>query len=354
MKILLIIPYEGHFSNFSSRLTHYMDTKAEKGEISVTTITPPYYSCYSKTKKMLNKRQVALVMIYNLFYFIYRFVLAGRHRYDAIILDSHVIAIPFLLLVKIFPFVRAKSKILVISFFLHGISKNRFVQNFLRFVLGSKGVVLTTQSLHELQYYAHLIGSDRVVYLPFSQHEVSVSKDRGKGKDYIFAGGYTNRDYECLFKAARMVDQHFIIICSKLNRIDLAQKPDNVRILYDTSHADFHGYLKNSKIVVIPLKENTGSSGQMVALAAMFFKKPVIYANTDSISQYFEAGVSGVPYRMNDAQDLANKIRFLLAEPLVRDKLGAKAFETYYAKYHISKYCEKLAHLVLSREIPKG
>jgi hypothetical protein len=64
------------------------------------------------------------------------------------------------------------------------------------------------------------------------------------------------------------------------------------------------------------------------------------------LSQYFEAGVSGIPYEINNVEDLADKIRLLLAEPKLREKLGANAYETYYKKYHIFRYCEFLANLI--------
>jgi glycosyltransferase involved in cell wall biosynthesis len=85
----------------------------------------------------------------------------------------------------------------------------------------------------------------------------------------------------------------------------------------------------------------------MVALAAMLFKKPIIYTNIDSVSQYFEDGVSGTPYEINNAEDLADKIHHLLADSQLRETLGANAYKTYYEKYHISKYCESLAKLML-------
>ena len=346
MNVLVVIQYGGHFSNFSSHLPGYLNGTGGKKKVTVTTVMPPYYSCYSKTGKMLNKKQLVVVMFFNFFYFLYAFVLKEREKYNVIILDSHVVAVPFLFLVKIFPFVNAEKNIIVMSFFLHTLSEKKIIQKILRFVLKGKKVLMSAQSEHEVEYYSQLMGKTKVVHFPFCQHEVSISEACGRGEEYIFAGGYTNRDYECLFEAARKINHNFIIISSKLNQTHLAQKPDNVKILSDRSHADFHGYLKNSKIVVIPLKEKTGSSGQKVALAAMLFKKPIIYTDIDSISQYFEPGLSGIRYQINNAEELADKIHYLLSEPQLREKLGANAYETYCKKYHISKYCEFLADLI--------
>ena len=340
MKLLIIIPYEG----FSRHVSHYLD---EMQEITTTTVIPPYYSCYSRTGKMLDKKQVVAVMVFNFFFFIYRFVIRKREKYEVILLNSHIVAIPFLFLARILPFINARKKIIVTFFFLHGLGKKRVVQKILRFLFRNRRVLLVAQSSDEVEYYSQLMDKDKIIYFPFCQHEVSISEDCGKGEEYLFSGGYTNRDYECLFEAARKVNHKFIIICSRLNQIDTKQAPNNVRILTDTPSKDFHGYLKNSKIVIIPLKDKTGSSGQKVALAAMLFKKPIIYTNIDSISQYFEDGVTGIPYEINNAADLSDKIQRLLSTPDLREKLGANAFKTYYERYHISKYCEFMADLIL-------
>jgi glycosyltransferase involved in cell wall biosynthesis len=347
MNILIVIPYKGYFSNFSSYLAGCLNGRKDVQKSTVTTVMPPYYSCYSKTGKILDKRQIIMVMFFDFFYFAYHFAIRRRQKHDVILLASHVIAIPFLFLVRIFPFINARKNIIVISFFLHGLGQKKFVQSILRFLLGNRKVILIVQSEYEAEYYSHLMGNDRVARFPFCQHEVSISEESGKGEAYIFAGGYTNRDYECLFEAARKLSYDFVVICSRLNKIEIDQKPSNVRILREITPSEFHGYLKNSKMVIIPLKERTGSSGQMVALAAMLFKKPIIYTNIDSVSQYFEDGVSGIPYEINNADDLADKIRHLLAEPQLCEKLGANAYKTYCEKYHISKYCESLAELVM-------
>lgn len=308
---------------------------------------PPYYSVYAKTMKMLNRRQIVVVMLFNFFYFAYRFVTRKRQKYDVILLAGNEVVIPFLFLVKIFPFINAEKNIIVMSFFLHGLGEKRVVQKLLRFLLKGEKILLATQSNQEVEYYSKLMDEARVICSPFCQHEVPFSDDYGKGEEYIFAGGYTNRDYDCLFQTARIINHNFTFICSRLNQININKKPDNVKLLIETSPREFNGYLKNAKIVIIPLKEKTGSSGQMVALAAMFFKKPIIYTNIDSVSQYFEDGVSGVGYEINNSEDLADKINRPLSDERLCEKLGANAYKSYRENYHISKYSEFLAELIL-------
>jgi len=345
MDVLIIIPYEGYFSDFSSYLVRVLNSKRDEPKVRVTKVITPYYF---KTSKILGKRQIFGVMVFNFFYYFCHFVIAKKRDYDIIVLANHTVTIPFLLMVRVLPFVKARKRIIVTSFFLHGMAKKKVVQRALHFLFSNDKLVLQVQSPDEVEYYSKLIDEAKIVHIPFCQGEVSNYGNCGEAQEYIFAGGYTNRDYNCLLEAARRIDHKFIVISSKLNQMSrVKQTPSNVKILTDTNPKDFHGYLKNSKIVVIPLNEEIGSSGQMVALAAMFFKKPIIYTNINSVSQYFEDGVSGTSYEKGDAEDLASKITYLLSEPDFCEKLGINAFRRYYENYHVANYCEFLADLIL-------
>lgn len=349
MNLLIVIPYAKYYSDFAHHLNDYLNGITGVQRTTVTIVTPPFYSYYIKKVKWAGKKKSAICHVFNFIFFLFRFVITSR-RYDAIILASHVIAIPFLFAIKVLPFMRPKKDIIVTSFFLHDMGKKKIVQRILRFLLADKKILLLAQSAYEEKYYSQLTDKAKVIHFPFCQHEVSFSENCGKGEEYIFSGGYTNRDYDCLLKAAQEVDHDFLVISSRLNQIDHSnQKVSNVRILSDTTHKDFHGYLKNSKIVVIPLKEETGAAGQMVALAAMAFKKPIIYTKIDSVSQYFEDGVSGISYERNNSEDLVEKIEFLLSDAHLRKELGTNAFKRYCENYHISKYCEFLAGLISDR-----
>ena len=348
MNLLIVIPYTGYYSDFSRHLNNYLDGIKDARKITVTTVTPPFYSYYVKKIKWVGKKKSAIYLIFNFFFFLFRFVITKGQRYDTVILASHVVAIPFLFAIRVLPFMRPRKNIIVTSFFLHDMGKKKIIQKILRFLFANKRLLLLAQSTYEVEYYSQLTDKAKVIHFPFCQHEVSSSEKCGQGEEYIFSGGYTNRDYDCLLKAVQKVDHDFLIICSRLNQMDQAnQKSSNVRILSDTTHKDFHGYLKNSKIVIIALKEETGSAGQMVALAAMSFKKPIIYTNIDSVSQYFEEGVSGIPYEKNNAEDLIEKILYLLSDVHLREELGTNACMRYHERYHISKYCEFLANLIL-------
>lgn len=339
MNLLIINPRKDLFGGF----LHYLDHRNLKHEIQVTTLSP---SRYFMKNKIFSKNEAIIPIVYNFFYFIFHLVTTKARKYEFIILNGVFVVFPFLLISKIFPVIKPKEKFIVIYFYVHSGGKSNVVQNILHFFFNDEKICLLVQNTYEINYYSQIAEKAEVIYFPYCQGKISTYGNYGQGKNYIFAGGYTNRDYECLLKAAKKVNYNFLIICSKLNRVKT--KLHNVKILNDVDASEFFGYLRNSKIVILPLKEETGSSGQMVALAAMFFKKPIIYTNITSVSQYFEDGVSGLSYETGDEEALIGKISCLLSDPNLGEKLGMQAYKSYSEHFYVSKYYEFLVNLIFS------
>ncbi len=293
-----------------------------------------------------NKKRILLLMVMNFIYFLFSFAKL-RKKYDVVLLNGVTIAIPYLFISKVLSRFRPRKRLVLIHFYFYGLGKNKRIQSILKFLLSFKNLFIIVFSHHEIAYYTQQIGMDlsNVAYYPYCQDKVIFSEDCGRSKNYIFAGGYTNRDYDCLLDAANKVNHEFLIICSKRNKIRRSNCR-NVQILMDMRPYEFYGFLGNAKIVVIPLKEETAASGQMVALAAMFLKKPVIYANISSLSQYFDDGFTGLSYEPGNAEDLAGKIQQLLSSDHLREELGQKAYKTYCENYQVTPLYHYVASLM--------
>ncbi|MCZ6744444.1 MAG: hypothetical protein O7D31_07170, partial [Alphaproteobacteria bacterium] len=57
---------------------------------------------------------------------------------------------------------------------------------------------------------------------------------------------------------------------------------------------DFEEYIRKAKACILPLRYNTGASGQLVLLRYMRNKKMIIARRVDVIQEYLEDGVSGI------------------------------------------------------------
>jgi len=297
-----------------------------------------------------NKKRIIITYVLNFFQLGFHFVINRRKKYDSILLIGMVVTIPFLLLIKIFPFVKPARSIIVIHFFMHGLGSKKIIQQILGLLFNDEKIILVTQSHYDKKYYSQIVNKLTTVHFPYCQKEISVSGNSGEGEKYIFSGGYSNRDYDCLLKAAENINYNFILICSKLNQFT-TEIPANVKVLKDVKADEFISYLKNSRIVVIPLKMQIGSAGQGVALTAQFLKKPVIYTKGSALSEYFDNSISGISYESTSVEDLKEKIIYLLSHSDVSKELGENAFKKYCESFRMDNYYRFLSGLLSQKNL---
>lgn len=114
-------------------------------------------------------------------------------------------------------------------------------------------------------------------YLPYGDwssewEPVSLSEqavERPAPENYYFSGGYSNRDYLSLIEAFRGIPTRLIIVCSSLNtELDGCPLPANIQVLRDIPAHVFEAYIRHAKAGIVPLKHDTGASGQSVILSS--------------------------------------------------------------------------------------
>jgi glycosyltransferase involved in cell wall biosynthesis len=181
-------------------------------------------------------------------------------------------------------------------------------------------------------YQAQLgIAAERMHFLPYgdwSPADDAAAPELGKG-DYYFAGGYSNRDYPALIAAFRSIPARLVIICSTLNKeIDAARLPANVTLLRDISSETFDLYVRNAKACIIPLKHDTGASGQSVMLRLMRNRKAIVATDFGSVRGYVVDGESGFLVK-NIERDLPAIVAKIERDPSVAGAFGAAAYERY-------------------------
>jgi glycosyltransferase involved in cell wall biosynthesis len=231
-----------------------------------------------------------------------------------------------------------QPRVLLFNFYLHGLGTRGFVKRTLRVLLGSH-VRIVCQTEDEVRYFTQIREDVTLDYVPYCQGPLM--KDEWIGNDdYIFSGGHSNRDYDLLMKcAARFPQQRFIIACSNLNRIVEPPLP-NVLIMREQSWEAFHVTLGHSRIVVVPLRQGVGSSGQMVTLAAMEAGKPTIVPDVGGLSQYIDEGATGFVYRLGDQHSLCELLARCLSNPKALEEVGQAARASYLLKFVRTRFEE--------------
>ncbi|HTZ38508.1 MAG TPA: glycosyltransferase [Stellaceae bacterium] len=147
--------------------------------------------------------------------------------------------------------------------------------------------------------------------------------------DYYFAGGYSNRDYVGLIAAFRSIPARLVIVCSTLNKeIDGLDIPSNITILRDLPGEAFDARLHRAKACIVPLKHDTGASGQSVMLRLMRHRKTIIATDFGSVRGYVVDGQSGFLVR-DLARDLPDIVARIERDPAEAAAFGAAAYERY-------------------------
>lgn len=166
--------------------------------------------------------------------------------------------------------------------------------------------------------------------------------------DYYFAGGYSNRDYPALIEAFRTIPAKLVIIGSALNKevVD-SELPANVTMLRDVPGDVFDAYVRGAKACIIPLKHDTGASGQSVMLRLMKYKKAIVATDFGSVRGYVVDGESGL--LIGDmARDLPAIISRLEGDPAAGAALGQAAYERYGRYFSLEAGGKALGQILAS------
>lgn len=147
----------------------------------------------------------------------------------------------------------------------------------------------------EIDYYVQLFGVPREKFVaetlgiadiaPRIQAMSPVRTDH-----FYLAVGRSNRDYDFLREAWEQIDAPLCIVS------DRETAEDTARIHYEKNcHGDAYlRLLADCEAVVVPLRSEDFSSGQLVVLQAAMLGKPVIVTQNNTIRDYIDDGQTGL------------------------------------------------------------
>lgn len=229
-------------------------------------------------------------------------------------------ALPILFLIKIH-ILRRPAQCVVMACFVHS-KKLRSGINLLFRVLRFDGLRFITFSRGERENLVNNVGvseSNVLFHLWRQEHGGRPKDEEIQDGNYLFAGGYSNRDYGTLLRAAREGNWPLTIVASSLNVIDQSIYP-SAEILRDLPEDDFERRLAGSRLVVMPLQSMGEACGQSVLLRVLRNGKPLITSRHESIMDYLGEDYPGfVP--PGDVDALANAIRRALDDDSFRQQL---------------------------------
>lgn len=230
-------------------------------------------------------------------------------------------ALPVLAMVKARLLPRPE-RLLVMSCFVHGKRARQLADRVLR-ALRVPGLGFIAFSPGEARNLVQNVGmAPQDVHCHLWRQELDGRASQQGDDGSIFAGGFSNRDYDLLLEAAEPLPAPLVIVASQRNQIRQPAR-SSTRILRDLPEAEFEGLLARSSVVAMPLRGLGEACGQSVLLRVLRHGKPLVATRHEAIEAYLGEDYPGfVPH--DDVQAMREALARVLEQPARREELAQR------------------------------
>ena len=218
----------------------------------------------------------------------------------------------------------------------------RLYYKFIKYAIDNKYVdYIICFSKNECAYYSKIfnIDSEKFVFENLGIDKIKINTEY-YDKNYIIAPGRSNRDYEFLIESLKNEKYDVKIICDILSK----RKDGNIQIYTDVIGDKYYSMLKNANCVIVPLRDDKISSGQLVILQAMQLKVPIIATEAFGVKDYIKDGYNGLIIH-KDKNELLKAIE-KLQDKQFRQKIVDNAYKDYLEKYTLDVLGKNIGKIV--------
>lgn len=141
---------------------------------------------------------------------------------------------------------------------------------------------------------------------------------------YWVSAGRSGRDYALLCQAVKDLPISLRIICDSEHALQGVDVPHNVTLLRSCYRKEYVRQLVNAEGVILALKDEKLSSGQMVLIDAMALGKLTIITRTVTSGEYGEHMKNCYFIRPDSVEEIQNAIE-VCSKPEIRQKIGVQA-----------------------------
>ncbi|MGD9972522.1 MAG: glycosyltransferase [Desulfatirhabdiaceae bacterium] len=142
-------------------------------------------------------------------------------------------------------------------------------------------------------------------------------------KDFIFAYGNSDRDYDTLVDAVMDIPVKTVIV-SKTYMPSRAL-PAHVDLIREKSWNALLSLIASARIVVIPLLSYRIAAGQLTMMETLALGRPLIITKNMATTEYAVDGKTALFFDAGDVKTLHDHIRYLLDHPDAAEKMGQTA-----------------------------
>lgn len=251
------------------------------------------YSIYDSVPRLERYRMVERKLRLD---FHLAFVGIRRARdYDVVLLGSERVAIPYMMLQRLFG--RRAATVYVSA---HSSAKQAKLVHALGLFNSIGCAVSNTHAQREFLVADMGIPADRISYVLYAADEQFFTPVTGS-RDYVFsAGGIAGRDYPTLFDAVRDSPTRVKVAAGGRFYSPSAQRrlppiPSNVEMVAPTDSAGMRDLYRGAALVVVPLHaDRRDAAGCSVVLEAMCCGKTVVASHTKGMEDYIADQTTGL------------------------------------------------------------
>lgn len=232
-------------------------------------------------------------------YFLFPFkIFLKRKKYGCVVGWQAFYGLFFAFYCKLFHV--KKSNTLLIKNFIYKPKKGwigKIYYSFMQHIVKSEYVdIFVCSSEKYCDYCSRMFDEprERFVFLPFGVNDYTKIMDMSKpaSNDYILALGRSNRDWDFLIDALTGTEYALRIVCDELHRDHL---PENIQIYNNVWKEESYEFIRNCKLMIIPILDGQIVAGETVLLQAMSFSKPIIITKPSCLADdYVTDGKTGL------------------------------------------------------------
>lgn len=287
-------------------------------------------------------------------YFIFSLnIFLNRKKYKNIIAWQQFLGLIFAFYCKVFK-VKIFPKLYIMTF-IYKPKKGLVGKIYFKFIestLNSKYIEkVICFSKYEIQYYSNLFNVqvekfDYCIYGIDSEINSFSNKDIVRdttNNKYFLSVGRSNRDYEFLINSLENSKYNIVILCDELKNL----KKNNIEIYNNIFGENYLSYLKKCTAVVITLKDENISSGQLVFLKAMELGKPVIITKSNTINEYIIDGYNGLIIN-KDKNSLLEAMSKLLTNSKYYNEISNNALDYYKERFSFDSFVKSIANIIIN------
>lgn len=281
-------------------------------------------------------------------------LIRARPRPGVVIISSDVEALVFAL-VRLLPGAARPAIVLAPFIFTPRASglQNRLRRLYYRAVLRAVAVAICHSRLEVARYVALFPGRTRFTYVPWGTHVppaaailAATGPTSPPPRPLVVSAGRSGRDYPLLVRAMAGLDAKLLLICNEVAALHGVQPSSQVEILDRCFGLDYLRHLMQADIVVVPLRVDDISAGQMVFIQAMSLARPLIVTRTATVEDYLRPDQEALLVPIGDEAALRAALRRLLNHPDQGAALGARAQARYQSCFSNEAYLRALVAAV--------